>query len=75
MKDKKRVSNVLNALNETRIFNELLKDDSLYDLFEDSEYKPIGEQKIDERSAVTFGGKANPRDGWACIMAGGPGLI
>lgn len=29
--------------------------------------------RIDEASAVTFGGKNYPRDGWAVVMIGGPG--
>lgn len=35
---------------------------------------PLDESgKIDEASAVTFGGRSYPREGWALIMAGGSG--
>lgn len=79
MIDKERVNNVLRALNERKIIDSYLEIGSLGDLFEDSEYIPFGEseklleQNLDERSAVTFGGKPNPRDGWSCILSGGPG--
>ena len=44
---------------------------------EDIEYTPWfvdeGDEKLDEARAVTFGNKANPRNGWMVIMAGGAG--
>jgi hypothetical protein len=50
--------------------------DTTRDLFDDAEYEAVSEEekeKIDERAVVTFDNKSYPREGWAVIMAGGPG--
>lgn len=68
------VKNVLLGLKERReMMENLNKNDSLGDLFEDIEYESMGDVDLNERAVVTFDGRANPREGWACILSGGPG--
>lgn len=69
----KDVREVIRSVKEREFLQE-----STRDLYEDAEYGSLvdsedDKEKVDERAVVTFDGKSYPREGWAVIMAGGPG--
>lgn len=71
-----KIKNTNEKENFFQEYQKFVSSDSFRDLFEDSEYRGYGglrEGKLQEGTRVTFGGKSFPREGWACILSGGPG--